>query len=231
MVAEGLEIILFGVVLGVIVVIYSARERKPKPLMSKKQEEAQKKLDEIKTLAAIPEDAPPPPTTLSGDSPPQPLEQLPIPKKIAIELTRLKGDRRVTTKRGVATLVPRSNKDIFFVFIGKMGYFIDPAKIVKVKDTGRRGKSVITEKLVYDQFNSEALDQEGKLSFSWTLEELLADSGMEQYINVATFEGSFQLTPALMRALMFVGFLGFLMGLSINGSAHVVPTTIIHWIP
>ena len=243
------EVVVGAMALGVMILLVILRfgNKAPKELYPKSEAKAEAKLKaaekqkkkalaelkKIKDEAKVPEPPPLKPDAVS--SPPQPLatlQQIPIPKKIDIELTRMREGKRAVMRRGKATLVPRlmNNQDIFFFWVGKNGYFIDPSKIITVQET-KRGKTVTKEKLVYDVFNSEPLDQSGNLTFSWIVEKLLVDSAMDQYITVATFEGSFQLTPQLIKILLVVGLLGSFIGLAINGAAHLVPTTIINWVP
>jgi hypothetical protein len=226
-------------IIGVCVIIVARRSpRKPKPLYSKKDVKAdkkraavQKKMDEIKEMAKPPAELPPPAPVVTENK----LEQTAIPKTIQIEIGRMKDGKMAVTRKGRVTLVPRfrNNQEVFWFFIGKLGYYVDPSKIIKTEmEVGRRKKTkVVSEKLVYDVFCPEPLNQDGSITWSWEVETLLADSAMDQYITVATFESSFQLTPPLVRALIVVGFLGLLIGLSINGAVHVVPATYIHWVP
>lgn len=210
-----------------------------KPKVNKKKEKALKELQAIKEGLKPPDDLPPaPPPAMS---PPvdesKPMEQFPIPTTIAIELTRIKEgtNKRVTTRKGKVTLVPRfgGGKDLFFFYVGKFGYFIDPSKIIEVKTlTGRKkDTTVISQKLVYDVFNMEPLDKDGNLIWSVPLEIIHRDSILDQYITVATFEGTFQLTPNLMRAIILVAILGVLIGLAVNGTVGLTPHTIIHYVP
>lgn len=243
-----IEAVVAGLAIGVIILLVILRifippvpntQAKAKAKVTKLDKKKKKALEElraIKNKAKVPELPPP---ALKPDailpSPPQPitgLEQIPIPRKIDVELTRIRDGKRAIVRRGKATLVPRlmNNQGIFFFWVGKNGYFIDPAKIITVQDTVR-GKTVTREKLVYDVFNSEPLDSNGGLTYSWLVEKLLVDSAMDQYITVATFEGSFQLTPQLIKILIVVGLLGSFMGLAINGAAHLVPVTVINWVP
>lgn len=195
----------------------------------KKRDQAKKKLKEVQEAATPPKDIPP-----ETQVPKPPISEFVIPKQIPIELTRLKSDgSRAVIRKGRVTLIQRfaGGKDVFFFYVGKMGYYIDPAKIIKVETKGRRGKIKVLEKLVYDVLHSEPLNQEGKLDWSWDVEHLLRDSGMDQYITVATFESGFQLTSNLLKAMLISGVLGTFLGLAINGSAHIIPITQIHWIP
>lgn len=241
-------ILLVGIVAVVFIALLSGKrvtkELYPKNDKEKKAAEkvkkAQAELKRIKEMAKVPDDVKKPDAILANP-PAQPekalatLEQFPVPRTIQIELTRIKDGtlKRATTKTGKVTIIPRSGKSIFFFFVGEMGYFVDPAKIITVQTaTGRRKKTITTtQKLVYDVFHAEPLDASGNLAWSWDVEHLLRDSAMAQYIAVATFEGGFQLTPALMRIMVVVGLFGAFIGLAVNGSAHLVPTTIINWVP
>lgn len=198
--------------------------------LDKERKKALGKLKEIKGAAKASE-----PPVIKPDavlpSPLQPLaslDQIAIPRKIPIELTRIRGGKRAVVRKGTATLVPRlmNSQDVFLVFVGKMGYFIDPANIITVTEKGKT-----KEKLVFDVFTCEPLDQQGNVIWSPTVEKLLVDSAMDQYITVATFEGSFQLTSQLIRILIVVGLLGSFMGLAINGAVHLIPITVINWVP
>ena len=230
----GYAVIALGLFFAVGLVVWNKRRDKRTP---------KEKLDKIKELAVVPPSAPSPPASLSSVSTPATAPHLPatsilteysVPRTINIELTRIKnGSERATTKKGRVTLIPRfGSKDIFFFFIGKMGYFIDPSKIIKVEVKARRGKVTVVEKLVYDQLaGGEPLNADGTLDWSWDIEHLLRDSALDQYITVATFESSFQFTPTLIKTLIVVGVLGSFVGLALNGTMHLVPTTLIHWIP
>lgn len=209
------------------------RDGRPKPKkVDKKKEKALKELKEIRDAAKPPDDVKIP--ELNPVAPSTAMEQFPTPKTIQIELTRIKEgtNKRATTRKGKVNLVPRfgGGKDMFFFYVGKYGYFIDPSKIIRVT-TIVKGKTVIAEKLVYDVFNMEPLNEDGTLTFSWPLELLHRDSVLDQYITVATFEGGFQMTAGLAKAIIVVGLLGTLIGLSVNGTVGLTPHTIIHWVP
>lgn len=221
-----------------LIIFFMRKNVKGKPKKpDKKKEKAIKDLEKIKDESKPPDGIPPPPPPNQSTTA---LQQYDVPASIQIELTRLKeepnGNKRATTKRGRVTLIPRfqGNKDLFFFWIGKRGYFIDPSKIIDVYTTKgfRNKKQIVTDKkLVYDVFNTEPLDSTGKLEWSWDVESLLRDSVMDQYITVATFEGGFQLTTTLMRAILVVGVLGAFLGLAINGTYGLTPKEIIHFVP
>ncbi|MDE1854546.1 MAG: hypothetical protein KGI38_12490, partial [Thaumarchaeota archaeon] len=124
-------------------------------------------------------------------------------------------------------------KDKFLFQWDKGGYFVRLDKLIEVEiKKGFRGKSTDkVRKLVYDMLYSEPLEQNGTVKWDDQLEEILTDAGAGQYIDAASAEGGFQLTPALIRALIVIGLLGSFLGLAINGAFHVTPTTIIHWVP
>ena len=97
---------------------------------------------------------------------------------------------------------------------------------------GKKGKPETTEyKLVYDVLLGEALNQDGTVTWSDDLELILADSGLDQYVTVAAFEGGFQFTSTLRNIMIIVAILGLFFGIAIDGVEHFVPQTIIHWVP
>ena len=84
---------------------------------------------------------------------------------------------------------------------------------------------------MFDVLYGEALNQDGTLVWSDDLELILADSGLDQYVTIAAYEGGFQFTATLKKAMLLVAFLGIMLGLALNGTSHIVPQTVIHWIP
>jgi hypothetical protein len=221
-------LVLFGAA-ALVLIGYVLYARRPKHRPNKKKEKAKAELKKIEEQARVPEGVAPPQEVAPSTG----LEQFPISKKIPIEMTRVKEgtNKRVTTRKGTVTLTPRfGNKDIFYFDFGKMRYFVDPSKTIPVVETKGR-KTITTEKLVYDVFNSEPLNKDGTISFSWELERLMRDSALDQYLTVATFEGGFQMTPQLRNAVLVIAILGVLIGLALNGSLGLTPKTVIHWLP
>ncbi len=163
--------------------------------------------------------------------------------KIPFELTRLvrpvkRADgtevyQRLTVMRGMVKItVGRSGEvtKILFIKAKKELYYVNPRRIIRVEVT--KGKqTVLLHKLEFDILYAEAMDAQGNITWDDDLEMILADSGLDQYVTIASADQGFQLTPALKKALLIVGFLGLLMGLAINGSAHIIPQTVIHWVP
>jgi hypothetical protein len=173
-----------------------------------------------------------------GAAAPQPsaLDEEVIGQEVNFEITKPKKGKRVVIVRGKIKVRPDSFgrlKDKFMFQWNKGGYFVRLDKLIEVEvKKGFRGKTVLkVRKLVYDIMYSEPLNQDGTITWDTELEEVLADSGADQYITAATFEGGFQFTPALIRAVIILGIFGGLMGIAINGTAHVVPTTLVHWVP
>lgn len=167
------------------------------------------------------------------------LAEFPIGSKIGIEMTRIKDDesgrqQRVVVSKGMVKIktggFSKDPRKLLFFVLPQGAYYINPKKIIKVTGT-KKGKEIISYKLAYDVLYGEALNQDGSIDWDEELEMILADSGMDQYVTIAAFEGGFQLTPTIKKVMLIIGFLGFLGGLAVNGSAHVVPTVIIHWIP
>ena len=219
------------------------RDDKERAKEDKEREKDKKRLEEIRN-AVEPKDAPP------AVSPPVPEDQtqesagmqtlqefteLTGRKKIPVELTRIveRTNKRVTVMRGNVGIVLARGNDvgkILFFFLKKEAYFVDPKRIIKVTQTLKKGKAV-TYKLVYDILFSEPLKTDGMIEWSDDLEMVLADSGLDQYVTIASFEGAFQLTQGVKQAMLIVAFLGILLGLAINGVEHIVPTVLIRWVP
>jgi hypothetical protein len=155
--------------------------------------------------------------------------------KIPVELTRIvEGThKRITVMRGNVSIVVGRTGDvakILFFTLKKEIYFVDPRRIIKVTSTVK-GKVVVTYKLVFDLFFCEALNADGTVEWSDDLEMVLADSTLDQYVTIASFEGGFQFTPTLYRVMLFVAIMGLFLGIGINGSDHVIPITVVHWVP
>lgn len=165
------------------------------------------------------------------------LEEFPIGEKLGWELTRIVVDdppRRVTIMRGAVAIkadrLGRPPKLLFIrarVDMRNMLYYIDPKRIIKVTTD----KGGVSYKLVFDILFSEALKQDGSLEWDEDLEMILADAALDQYVLIAEALPGFHFTPTLRNAMILVGVLGLFMGISLNGTFHFVPTTLIHWVP
>lgn len=231
------------VVIGVVVILIFAF-RSNHPNGAKKQE---KRIKDAKAkLAAIKKTAkpiPPPPiipplqnpnaTETQGEI--NSLAEFPIGQKIGIEMTRIKEGTtsRIVVSKGSIKIKGKDPRKLLFFFVGKSGYYVNPKKIIKVTSTTGLIRKVekVSYKLVLDVLYGEALNQDGSIEWDDELEMILADSGLDQYVTIAAYEGGFLLTPTIKRVMVILGVLGFLMGLAINGSEHLIPTTIIHWLP
>lgn len=230
-----------------------AKELKATRALAKKQEqeekdriEAERKLQEVRKQVDPAPAAPPMvavPLAQGQQGVIQSLEEFPLGQKLNYELTRIKEGthKRILIVKGQVAIKPdrfgRLPTLLFFVW-NKRAYFVNPKKIIKVTATGGRkfGRNKeSTEqtiyKLVYDVLYSEPLNQDGTITWDEELEMVLADSGMDQYVVIASSQGGFVLSPTLVRVLIIIGFIGLLMGLALNGSAHIVPITQIHWLP
>lgn len=162
--------------------------------------------------------------------------------KIPVELTRIVSTdgahKRITVMKGQVSVVvggfSQSQGDIsqvLFFVVKKTAYFVDPRRIMKVTQTDKKGSQVTLYKLVFDILYSEPLKADGSVEWSNDLEMLLADSGLDQYVSIAAFEGGFHFTPTIKKAMLIVGLLGIFFGIAINGAVHVIPATFIHWVP
>jgi len=160
--------------------------------------------------------------------------------KIPFELSRLVlqvGDKyqSIVVMRGQVKITVGRTGDvaqILFVKVKKSLYYVNPRRIIRVEITkGRKHETVVIHKLEFDILYAEAMDAEGRIQWDDDLEMILADSALDQYVIIASAEQGFQLTPTIKRAMLIVGFLGFLIGLAINGAYHLVPQTVVHWIP
>lgn len=158
--------------------------------------------------------------------------------KIPYELTRLVAEtagklHRITVMRGeVKITVGRTGEvaQILFIKAKKNLYYVNPRKLIKV--TVMKGKkSIVMHKLEYDILYAEGMDATGRIEWDDGLEMILADAALDQYVTIASSDLGFRFTPTFKRVLMFVGGLGFFIGLALNGSLHIVPITQIHWIP
>jgi hypothetical protein len=157
---------------------------------------------------------------------------------IPVELSRLAKQRegkwqRIVVMRTQAKITVGRTDDvtkILFVSFKKNLYYCNPRRIIKVT-IQKRNKTVVIHKLEFDILYAEAMDAQGNIKWDDDLEMVLADSTLDQYVTIASSEAGFHFTPTLKRALEIVAFLGFLLGLAINGAAHIVPTTLIHWLP
>jgi hypothetical protein len=197
------------------------------------EEEAkkQKALDKLNELKDRPPEGhtPEPPTT-------SPLEEEMIGQSVNFEIGKSKKGKRVVVVRGKIPVLPGrfgSMKNKFFFAWDKGAYLVRLDKLIEVEvKTGMRKKTVQkVRKLVYDVMYLEPLDEQGRVYWDDEAEEVLTDSGADQYITAATFEGGFQLTPQLIKMLVVVGVLGGFLGLALNGVAHFTPITQVHWVP
>jgi hypothetical protein len=207
---------------------------------AERQAKEKKKLDDLARQAR--ERVPAPPAVpIPGAQPAnvQSLEEFPIGQKIGWEVTRLvEGQtKRITIVRGqVAIKADRFGRPpkAMFVKVSRAGrnslYFIDPQRLIRVK-TLQRGKEVESYKVVFHEFICEPMKADGTIEWSDELEMILADSGLDQYVQIAASDLGFQLTPTIRNVMIIVAFLGLLMGLALNGAFHLTPTTIVHWVP
>ena len=201
----------------------------------KEKAEAAKNLKKIEDLKKDVSEKPPQ-NLVPVVAPVSALEEESIGEFVNFEIGKEKKGKRVTVVRGRIKVRPDRFgrlRDKFLFQWDKGGYFVRLDKLIEVEiKTGLRKKGTQkVRKLVYDMLFSEPLEQDGSVRWDDQLEEILTDAGAGQYIDAASQEGGFQLTPALIRALIVVGLLGSLLGLALNGTAHITPTTIIHWVP
>jgi hypothetical protein len=201
-----------------------------------------------KTLADVKKEirAPPTPPAVPIEGTPagfKTLEEFAMTgKKLQIEWTRIKEGtlKRMTVRKGAVAFKAnwRGALPRILLFPQRIGehrgdYYIKPQKIIQV--TATKGVLKKTEetvyKLVYDVLFAEPLNQDGSITYDDDLEMVLADSGLDQYVEIAASGLGFQLTPTLRNVMIIIAFLGVLLGLALNGQYHFVPTVIVRWIP
>ena len=204
-----------------------------------KPEDAAKALKAIKEGSRVPEGVRPQEgrswkETEGSTAPPTnpALTEIASEKVIPIELTKVKGNGRAVVVRGKARVKPNllGQFTMHFFRYKDMAYLIKLSKIIEVEERAW-GKVRKVEKLVYDILYSEPLNQDGTITWDWDLEQVITDSGMDQYVQAATFEQGVRLDAGLVKILAVVGFFGILFGMGINGAAHLVPITVVHWLP
>lgn len=232
----GLMVVGCGGVIAVAVFMRKNVNSNPKP--DKKKQKALKKLDDIKKGSGpIPGPAPIPVQAKKGTKEEQgaitSLQELPIDAKLEVWFTRAieSTNKRIVVAKGrIQMKAGRFSKDLrklLFVVLPQGTYYVNPKLITKITDES--GK--ISFRLIYDVLYSELLEQDGTVQYDEELEQILTDSAMDQYVTIAAFQGGFTLTPTLKRIMLIIGGLGFFIGLALNGSNHIIPVTIIHWLP
>lgn len=164
------------------------------------------------------------------------LEVLTIGQKVELELTRVTADakKRVVVARGTTKITAdrlgRPPK-VMFILVklgGRPGlYWADPKGIIEYLDAKERKHL----KLVFDLLHSEPLDLNGNLTWSDDLEMVLADSAEDQYVVIASSDLAFRFTRTLVYAMLLVAFLSVVLGIAVNGAAHLIPIVQIRWIP
>jgi hypothetical protein len=178
----------------------------------------------------------PPPAATAEQPAHSALEEESIGEFVNFEIGKEKSGKRVTVIRGRIKVRPdrfgRLRNKFLFEW-DKGGYYVNLAKLIEVEvKKGMRRKTVEkVRKLVYDIRQSEPLEQNGEVVWDDELEEILTDAGAGQYIDAASQEGGFQLTPQLIKMLILVGVFGGFLGLALNGVAHFTPITQVHWVP
>ena len=227
--------------------VWLAGSPRAKMWMEKRHEKARKEaLDHLKDMGsaskgdALPAIAPPPvvPGATQTQGEVASLEEFPVDAKLGWELTRIavgNPPKRITIYKGTVAVKSSGtlNRPPKILFIHTeidrrhMLYYIDPKHIIKVVSE----KATVSYKIVFDILHSEALAQDGSLNWDDDLEMILADSSLDQYVTIAEAAPGFQLSGTLKRVMLVIALLGVLMGISLNGSLHIVPTTIIHWVP
>ena len=231
--------VMAGGIIG-IVIRYNRPQQKLKrrwARMEKEKEEEAKRLKKMEDLKKEVTDKPPTPApTPVLVALPSALEEESIGEFVNFEIGKEKKGKRVTVVRGRLRVRPDRFgrlRDKFLFQWDKGGYFVRLDKLIEVEvKKGFRGRNTYkVRKLVYDMLFSEPLEQDGSVKWDDQLEEILTDAGAGQYIDAASAEGGFALTPALIRALIVIGLLGTFLGLALNGTAHLTPTTVIHWVP
>ena len=233
-----LAICIIGILVLRFVPIPKKRESAAVERQKKKTEKEKKKLADLRKIVN-PLPAPPPvpvpsePNTVETQGEVKSLAEFPIGTKLGIELTRIKEGTitRITISKGKVKIKGKDPRKLLFFAVGKSCYHINPKKIIKVSSTSGNKKVTVSYKLAYDVLYGEALNQDGSIEWDDELEMILTDSGMDQYVTIAAYEGGFQLTPTLKKVMLILGAVGFIGGLAINGAAHVIPTVLIHWVP
>jgi hypothetical protein len=211
------------------------KRREAEKKAAKQEAKRQKDFDKLHRLKDEITDEPPENQTTESFAP-SPLEEELIGPSVNFEIGKSKKGKRVVIVRGKIPVLPGrfgTMKNKFFFAWDKGAYLVRLDKLIEVEvKTGMRKKTVQkVRKLVYDVMYLEPLNEQGKVYWDDEAEEVLTDSGADQYITAATFEGGFQLTPQLIKMLIVVGVLGGFLGLALNGVAHFTPITQVHWVP
>lgn len=205
----------------------------PKRAKEESKKTFEKVADVAKTTVAAPPKVPIPDAQNIISQPYTNLEELPIGDVITGELTKIKGNKRIVIKRlGIRIRPGLLNNDIFVFHFGKLSYHIKPNKILEFKATPKRfgrNKGPSLMKLVYDITLSEPLEPDGSIIWDQEVEDIITDSGMDQLIKAAETESTFEFTRTMVIAIILAGLFLFPFGLALNASAHIIPTTIIHW--
>jgi hypothetical protein len=146
------------------------------------------------------------------------------------QIIRTKGGKRRVIKRGK---VKKGVRYFEVKGIKDRVYFNDPKQLIRIPHEGRHGKITYTEELIYDENFSEPLNANSAIpEYSDIIERDLINSYEDQLIEVATvFTSQFNLDK---RTLTIMGVCLALMtplGLGINSVFHLVPSTIVRWVP
>lgn len=235
---EGLLILLI-LVSVVVALLFVKRVLLPLARGEKKQTDAEQELKDLSIgskAQPLPEAVPPtvPPGAMQGRI--TSLEVLTIGQKVELELTRVTADakKRVVVARGTTKITAdRLGRPPKVMFIqvklgGRPGlYWADPKGIIEYLDAKERKHL----KLVFDLLHSEPLDLDGNLTWSDDLEMVLADSAEDQYVVIASSDLAFRFTRTLAYAMLLVAFLSVVLGIAVNGAAHLIPIVQIRWIP
>lgn len=221
-----------SIVVAFILGTVGTKRKKPKPKV-KKQKETFEKVAEVSkaTVEAPPKVAIPDAQNVVAQ-PFTNLEELLIGDVITGELTKIRGNKRIVIKRlGIRIRPGLLNTDIFVFHFGKISYHIKPNKILEFKNTKQtfRNKAPTVMKLVYDIMLCEPLEKDGSVIWDQEVEDIITDSGMDQLIKAAEVESTFEFTRTMAIAIILAAIFLIPFGIAINASAHVVPTTIIHW--
>lgn len=228
-----------GIIIGVALRYRESRVSIKQQKQVAKAKKAHKEIKDKTKAIPVPPSVPlvPAPNTTQSQGDIQSLDELPANTKLDIEITRLVGTglERLVSAKGKISLKSTGRpkklpKILFFLWQRGAQYYIDPTKIIKVIKTVK-GKETVSYKLVYDIIFGEALNLDGSITWNDDLELILADSGLDQYVTIAAFEGGFQFTPTLIRALIIISLMGVFLGLALNATNHFIPTTQIHWVP
>ena len=146
-----------------------------------------------------------------------------VPGKVQYEIVRQKDERSIVVKKG--KIGPKAES----LNWKKRTYY--PNHIIKETRTMKKGKNIERYFVRWNMYYSEAYDVNGNISYDLALENNLMNDMENQLGKAVGAAVGFVLERPIIYLLIMAFAVAIPIGFSYNDILHLVPTTVVHWVP